>query len=52
LFFELFVALSLCVAYFFLVRNYFAYGNPMSSNVFTAGSEKLYRLNQPTMGEH
>jgi hypothetical protein len=52
LFFELFVALSLCVAYFFLVRNYFAYGNPMSSNVFMAGSEKLYRLNQPIMGLH
>jgi hypothetical protein len=52
LLFELFVALSLCVAYFFLVRNYFAYGDPMSSNVFTAGSEKLYRLEAPIMGAH
>jgi hypothetical protein len=50
--FELFVAVSLCVAYFFLVRNYFAYGDPMSSNVFMAGSEKLYRLDQPIMGLH
>ena len=50
LLFELFVALSLAVAYFYLVRNFFAYGNPMSFNVFTAGSEKLYRLNQPFMG--
>ena len=46
LLFELFVAISLFVAYFFLVRNFFAYGNPMSSNVFMAGSEKLYRLDQ------
>jgi hypothetical protein len=51
LLFELFVALSLCVAYFFLVRNYFAYGDPMSSNVFTAGSEKLYRMDQPIIGD-
>jgi hypothetical protein len=49
---ELFVALSLCVAYFYLVRNYFAYGTPMSGNLFTAGSEKLYRLGQPIMGAH
>jgi hypothetical protein len=47
LFIELFVALSLCVAYFLLVRNYFACGDPMSSDLFTAGSEKLYRLDQP-----
>jgi hypothetical protein len=52
LLFELFVALSLFAAYFFLVRNFFAYGNPMSGNVFMAGSEKLYRLDQPIMGEH
>jgi len=52
LLFELFVAFSLFVAYFFLVRNFFAYGNPMSANVFMAGSEKLYRLDQPIMGEH
>ena len=49
---ELFVALSLCVAYFFLVRNYFAYGNPMNGNLFMAGSDKLYRLDQPIMGAH
>ena len=51
LFVELFVALSLCVAYFFLVRNYFVCGDPISSNVFTAGSEKLYRLDQPIIGD-
>ncbi len=50
LLFELFVAVSLAVAYFYLVRNFFAYGNPMSFNVFTAGSEKLFRLDQPFMG--
>ena len=49
LLFELFVAVSLAVAYFYLVRNFFAYGNPMSFNVFTAGSEKLYQLYQPFM---
>lgn len=47
--FELFVAISLAVAYFYLVRNFFAYGNPMNFNVFTAGSEKLYQLYQPFM---
>ena len=47
LLFELFVAISLFIAYFFLVRNFFAYGDPMNFNVFTAGSEKLYRLDQP-----
>jgi hypothetical protein len=52
LLFELFVAFSLFVAYFFMVKNFFAYGNPMSSNVFMAGSEKLYRLDQPIMGQH
>ncbi|MGA3267020.1 MAG: hypothetical protein ABSE16_09380 [Verrucomicrobiota bacterium] len=51
-FMELFVVLSLCVAYFFLVRNYFAYGSPMNGNLFMAGSEKLYRLDQPIMGVH
>jgi hypothetical protein len=51
-FMELFVVLSLCVAYFFLVRNYFAYGSPMNGNLFMAGSEKLYRLDQPIMGAH
>lgn len=50
LLFELFVAVSLAVAYFYMVRNFFAYGDPMSFNLFTAGSEKLYRLNQPFMG--
>jgi hypothetical protein len=52
LLFELFVAFSLFVTYFYMVRNYFDYGNPMSANVFMAGSEKLYQLNNPTMGEH
>ena len=51
LFFELFVAFSLCVAYFFLVRNYFAYGDPMNSNVFMAGSKKLYRMDQSIIGD-
>jgi hypothetical protein len=44
--FELFVAVSLFASYFFLVRNFFPYGDPMNFNVFTAGSEKLYRLDQ------
>jgi hypothetical protein len=52
LFFELFVAFSLFAAFFFLIKNYFAYGDPMSANVFMAGSEKLYSLNEPIMGEH
>lgn len=52
LFVELFIALSLAVAFFFLVRNYFDYGNPMNGNMFMAGSEKLYRLNAPVMGAH
>lgn len=52
LFGELFVALSLSVAFFFMVRNYFDYGNPMNGNIFMAGSEKLYRLNSPVMGGH
>jgi hypothetical protein len=47
LFVELFVALSLCVSYFFLVRNYCANGDPVNCFIFTAGSEKYYRLNQP-----
>ncbi|HEX3625793.1 MAG TPA: hypothetical protein VH280_10250 [Verrucomicrobiae bacterium] len=50
LLFELFVAVSLAVAYFYMVRNFFAYGDPMSFNLFTAGSEKLFRLDQPFMG--
>jgi hypothetical protein len=49
LLFELFVAVSLAAAYFYMVRDFFAYGNPMSFNVFTAGSEKLYQLYQPFM---
>jgi hypothetical protein len=49
---ELFIALSLSVTFFFLVRNYFDYGNPMNGNVFMAGSEKLYRLNAPIIGGH
>jgi hypothetical protein len=49
LLFELFIAVSLAVTYFYQVRSFFAYGNPMSFNVFTAGSEKLYRLDQPFM---
>ncbi len=52
LLFELFVAFALFVTYFYMVRSYFNYGNPMSANVFMAGSEKLYRLDQPLMGEH
>lgn len=51
LFFELFIALSLAVTFFFLVRNYFAYGNSMNGIVFTAGSEKYYRLTEPIMGQ-
>src|SRR5580704_16704688 len=49
---ELFVAFSLFVAYFFMVKNFFAFGNPMSANVFMSGSEQLYRLDQPIMGQH
>jgi hypothetical protein len=49
LFLELFVAFSLFMAYFFMVRSFFVYGEPMNSNVFTAGSEKLSHLNQPFM---
>ncbi|MGA3285679.1 MAG: hypothetical protein ABSD57_14635, partial [Verrucomicrobiota bacterium] len=51
LFFELFMALSLSVSYFFLVRNYMSYGDPMNCNVFTAGSVKFYRLDQPIVGD-
>jgi hypothetical protein len=47
LFFELFVALSLSVSYFFLVRSYISLGDPMNGHVFAAASEKLYRLDQP-----
>jgi hypothetical protein len=46
LFFELFVVISLSVAYFFLVRNYAVTGDPMNHIIFTAGSEKGYRLDQ------
>jgi tetratricopeptide (TPR) repeat protein len=46
---ELFVVISLCVAYFFLVRNYYDGGDPMNRYAFTAGSEKYYRLDQPIM---
>ncbi|MGA9453475.1 MAG: hypothetical protein WBW41_19280 [Verrucomicrobiia bacterium] len=49
---ELFVVLSLCVAYFFLVRNYYTGGDPMNNYVFVAGSEKCYELDQPIMGAH
>jgi tetratricopeptide (TPR) repeat protein len=52
LFFELFVVISLSVAYFFLVRNYIATGDRINRYVFTAGSEKCYRLDQPIMGVH
>jgi len=52
LYLELFVAFSLFVAYFFLVRSFFVYGDPMNSNIFIAGSEKLYQSNQPFMTEH
>jgi hypothetical protein len=46
---ELFVVISLCVAYFFLVRNCLVGGDPMNAYVFTAGSEKGYRLDQPVI---
>ena len=49
---ELFVALSLCAAYFFLVRNYYTGSDPMNSYIFVAGSEKCYELDQPIMGAH
>ena len=52
LFVELFVVLSLCVAYFFLVRNYYTGGDPMNNYVFVAGSEKCYELDKPIMGAH
>ena len=52
LLYEVFIAVSLSVTFFFLVRNYFDDGNPMNSNVFMAGSEKLYRLNAPIIGAH
>jgi Tfp pilus assembly protein PilO len=48
----LFVALSLSVSYFFLVRNYVVTGDPMNRYIFMAGSEKCYRLDQPIMGAH
>ena len=51
LFFELFVVLSLSVSYFFLVRNYITLGDPMNRFVFTAGSEKLYSLDLPTIND-
>ena len=52
LFFELFVVISLSVAYFFSVRNYIVTGDLMNGYIFTAASEKLYRLDRPIMGTH
>jgi tetratricopeptide (TPR) repeat protein len=49
LLFELFVALSLSVSYFFLVRTYMSSGDHINPYIFTAGSEKYYRLDQPIM---
>jgi len=51
LLFELFMVLSLCVAYFYLVRNYYT-GDPMNNYAFVAGSEKCYELDKPIMGAH
>jgi tetratricopeptide (TPR) repeat protein len=49
LLFELFVALSLSVSYFFLVRTQMSSGDLINSYIFTAGSEKCYRLDQPVI---
>ncbi len=51
LFFELFMVLSLSVSYFFLVRTYITRGDPMNRYVFTAGSEKFYSLDLPTIND-
>jgi hypothetical protein len=52
LFFELFVAVSLSVAFFFLVRPCFETGDLINRYLFTCGSKSLYQMDQPIMGMH
>ena len=46
LIFELFVALAMAVAFFFLVRPCFISGNAINRYTFTSASKHLYRLDQ------
>lgn len=46
LIFELFVALALAVAFFFLVKPCFISGNAINRYTFTSASKHLYRLDQ------
>lgn len=48
--FELFVALALAVAFFFLVKPCFISGNAINRYTFTSASKHLYRLDQQLMG--
>lgn len=50
LIFELFVALALAVAFFFLVKPCFVSGDPINRYTFTSASKNLYRLDQQLMG--
>jgi hypothetical protein len=48
--FELFVALALAVAFFFLVKPCFVSGDAINRYTFTSASKHLYRLDQQLMG--
>lgn len=50
LLFEFFIAVSISLAFFFLVRPYIIIGNPINRYIFTSASENFYRLDQPIMG--
>ncbi|MGH7979502.1 MAG: hypothetical protein ACREE6_09000 [Limisphaerales bacterium] len=49
LIFEMFVALAMAVAFFFLVKPCFVSGNATNRYTFTSASTRLYRLDQPLM---
>ncbi|HXC34697.1 MAG TPA: hypothetical protein VNV43_02420, partial [Candidatus Acidoferrales bacterium] len=48
--FEIFVALALAVAFFYLVKPCFISGDAMNRYAFTSGSKHLFRLDQQLMG--
>jgi hypothetical protein len=48
--FELFVALAMAVAFFFLVKPCFISGDAINRYTFTSASKHLYRLDQQLMG--
>src|SRR5579862_8804455 len=48
--FELFVALAMSVAFFYLVKPCFSSGDAMNRYTFTSGSKHLFRLDQQLMG--